>query len=80
MRGSRQTLSVQKMTDRPHVGSPAANEARSCLPQGRGREALQVLLSRHVVREHTGQRAGDSDLDLMLEAMLAAPTASNNQA
>lgn len=43
-------------------------------------EALRVLMTRHVVREYTGQPIKDADLQVLTQAMLAAPTASNRQA
>lgn len=43
-------------------------------------EALRVLMTRHVVREYTDEPVTDAELDVLMQAMLAAPTASNRQA
>ena len=48
--------------------------------EGRATPALRVLTTRRVVRSFDGRPVEDELLDPMLDAMLAAPSASNKQA
>ncbi|MFF9480698.1 nitroreductase family protein [Streptomyces sp. NPDC014733] len=46
----------------------------------RGADALDIIRTRAVVRSYTDEPVGDELLTSLLEAMLAAPSASNKQA
>ncbi|XVQ16073.1 nitroreductase family protein [Spirillospora sp. CA-255316] len=56
-------------------GADRADEAQRPLPP-----ALRTLLTRSVVRQYTSQPVDDDLVAMMLDAMVAAPSASNKQA
>ncbi|WP_399094268.1 nitroreductase family protein [Streptomyces sp. BBFR2] len=45
-----------------------------------GADGLDIIRTRGAVRSYTAEPVGDETLDALLEAMLAAPSASNKQA
>ncbi|WP_217143777.1 nitroreductase family protein [Streptomyces sp. AC627_RSS907] len=49
-------------------------------PDGLDCETLRTLRTRHVVRQYLPDEIEDATLDLLMEAALAAPSASNKQA
>ncbi len=70
----------EERAGRALVDAVDAGPAGPAGPAGSADAVLRVLRSRSVVRQYTGRQVDDEVLEMLVSAMLAAPTASNKQA